>query len=165
MSKLSDMHDSKLISENNVKAYAEKLAKLFEGTIPVPDLKVRTSREPIEHLKSNQKAIYVFSYKGRPLKIGIAGPNSYARLAYQHYSPHSCRSNLAQKLINYKKTNSIEESFDEQNIKDWIKENCERFDLIYTDIDIWTLKLLEAAMHYEYKPLFEGRLKNFKKQK
>ena len=29
MSKLSDMHDSKLISENNVKAYAEKLAKLF----------------------------------------------------------------------------------------------------------------------------------------
>ncbi len=28
MSKLSDMHDSKLISENNVKAYAEKCIKV-----------------------------------------------------------------------------------------------------------------------------------------
>ena len=71
MSKLSDMHDSKLISENNVKAYAEKLAKLFEGTIPVPDLKVRTSREPIEHLKSNQKAIISFFIFILPNKIFI----------------------------------------------------------------------------------------------
>lgn len=85
---------------------------------------------------------YTFSYKNRPLKIGIAGAKSHARLSSQHYLPNSCKSNLAKKILKLHSLVQFEELTNIQNIGNWIKENCERIDLIYTNIDNWTLRLI-----------------------
>lgn len=160
MHKLSAMLKSGPLDAENLMEYAERLTQLSGGAIPLPNLEIRVKDKAIKHLEPNQKAVYTFSYKNRPLKIGIAGAKSHARLSSQHYLPNSCKSNLAKKILKLHSLVQFEELTNIQNIGNWIKENCERIDLIYTNIDNWTLRLIESAMHYKYKPLFEGTEKN-----
>ena len=43
------------------------------------------------------------------------------------------------------------------NIKDWIKSNCRRIDIIINaDLGVFTLELIEGVMHYKYEPKLEG---------
>jgi len=100
-------------------------------------------------------AVYTFNYKGNFLKIGKAGPKSKARFISQHYNPKSAMSTLAASIIN-----DIDmrcQGISESNVGDWIKCNCRRIDiLIPTDMGIFTLELIESALHYKYEPKYEG---------
>jgi hypothetical protein len=45
----------------------------------------------------------------------------------------------------------------ENNIGDWIKNNCRRVDILLDwDLGIFSLELIEAALHYKYEPVYEG---------
>ena len=46
---------------------------------------------------------------------------------------------------------------DEGNVGQWIKNNCRRIDILLdSDLGIFSLELIEAALHYKYEPVYEG---------
>lgn len=99
--------------------------------------------------------VYTFWYEGEFLKIGKAGPSSNARFLSQHYNPRSAQSNLAASLLSDKRMQ--DKGINENNVGDWIKNNCRRVDiLLNADLGIFTLELIEAALHYKYEPNYEG---------
>lgn len=106
-------------------------------------------------LPKGMMGIYTFWYEGKPLKIGKAGPKSNARFLSHHYNPKAANSTLAKSILSDK--NFSYQEIDENNIGDWIKSNCVRIDIIInSDTGIFTLELIEAALHYKYQPIFEG---------
>lgn len=108
-------------------------------------------------LVDNASAVYCFYYPelGTFLKIGKVSRNSNARYVYQHYG-FNARSTLAKSIIADKELN-IDDSLSENNIKDWIFNNCQRIDIILDkSLDVFTLNLIEMLLHYKYKPRYEG---------
>ena len=106
-------------------------------------------------LPIGKMGVYMFLYKGSFLKIGKAGPKSNARFYSQHYNPKSARSTLAASILSDKTIDGI--NITESNIGDWIKENCNRIDILLdADLGIFALELIEAALHYKFEPLYEG---------
>jgi len=105
-------------------------------------------------LPNKKMAVYSFVYNGVFLKIGQAGANSNARYESQHYHPNSSNSNLAKSLLN---DPLFKDFLNEDMITDWIKENCERYDII---IDAHygknTLNYIEGLLHKKYDPKYEG---------
>jgi len=112
-------------------------------------------------LEKDTIAAYIFMYGDKCLKVGKVGPNSNARYIYQHYHHKSSNSNLAKSLLN----DSIlrtSENFKELNVKEWIKANTERINLILDErFGIFVLGLLESFLHCRLHPKYEG----FKNQK
>lgn len=106
-------------------------------------------------LPYGKMGVYTFSYKDRFLKIGKAGSNSGARFLSQHYNPKSANSTLAASLI---MDNDMSEfGLNEINVKDWIKQNCRRVDIVIdSTLGIFALELVEAVLHYHYEPKYEG---------
>ena len=106
-------------------------------------------------LKSGTMGIYTFNYKGQFLKIGKVGPKSNNRFLYQHYVPGSAKSTLAVSIISDEDMQSL--GITKNNVGDWIKANCRRIDILLdADLGIFTLELVEAALHYKYEPKYEG---------
>ncbi len=99
--------------------------------------------------------IYTFYYNGVFLKIGRTGLKSNARFLSQHYNPKSAKSNLAKSILNDENMKHLD--LDENNISEWIKMNCQRVDiLISEELGIFALELVEASLHFKYKPIYEG---------
>jgi hypothetical protein len=99
--------------------------------------------------------VYTFWYNGSFLKIGKAGPKSNARFLSQHYNPRSAQSTLASSILSDK--NMENKSITEDNVGEWIKNNCRRIDvLLDVSLGIFALELVEAALHYKYEPTYEG---------
>lgn len=45
----------------------------------------------------------------------------------------------------------------DNNVGEWIKHNCSRIDvLLDVSLGIFTLELVEVALHYKYEPTYEG---------
>lgn len=108
-----------------------------------------------ESLPAGKMGVYLFLYDDVFLKIGKAGPKSNARFYSQHYNPKSAKSTLAASILS-DSTNSYE-GVGEENVGDWIKENCTRIDIIVDSyLGIFALELIEAALHYKYEPIYEG---------
>ena len=106
-------------------------------------------------LPKGKMAIYVFQFKGHFLKIGKAGPNSDARFRSQPYNPNSSQSNLAKSILNDPEMNHY--NLDTENIKNWIKNNIARVDIILDEsLGIFVLNFLEAFLHCKLKPKYEG---------
>ena len=125
--------------------------------------------------EENCMYVYSFWYNGEVLKIGKAGPNSRERYKNHHYNSLSSKSCLARSLliqgksvlsewgIDYEKELQLEAKTHKssKSIKDSIKNKCTRidvrlpFDSSIKD-DIFKLELVEAILHYVYKPIFEG---------
>ena len=106
-------------------------------------------------LPTGMMGIYTFWYKGQFLKIGKAGPNSNARFNSQHYNPRSAQSTLAASILRDRRMDG--QVIDENNIGIWIKNNCCRIDILLdSDLGIFALTLIEAALHYKYEPIYEG---------
>jgi len=106
-------------------------------------------------LPPNTMGIYTFWYNGIALKIGKAGPKSNARFLSQHYNPNSAQSTLAASILSDQEMRGL--GISEANVGDWIKRNCRRIDIIlYAGLGIFTLELIEAALHYKYEPKYEG---------
>jgi hypothetical protein len=99
--------------------------------------------------------IYTFWYEGKALKIGKAGPKSNPRFLSQHYNPKSTQSTLAASIL--RDENMYHTGVVETNVGEWIKDNCQRVDILFSvELGIFTLKLIEAALHYKYDPVYEG---------
>lgn len=106
-------------------------------------------------LPAGKMGIYTFWYDGKFLKIGKAGPKSNARYFSQHYLPNSARSTLAASILNDKRMQG--KCISEDNVGTWIKNNCRRIDILMdADLGIFSLELVEAALHYKYEPVYEG---------
>lgn len=106
-------------------------------------------------LPTGMMGVYTFWYQGEFLKIGKAGPSSNARFLSQHYNPRSAQSNLAASVLSDMRMQ--DKSINENNVGDWIKNNCRRIDILLdSSLGIFTLELIEAALHYKYEPIYEG---------
>jgi hypothetical protein len=106
-------------------------------------------------LPSKMMGVYTFWHEGESIKIGKAGPNSNARFLSQHYNPKSAQSTLAASILRDKRMQS--KGITEHTVGDWIKNNCRRIDILLdSDLGIFALELIEAALHYKYEPLYEG---------
>ena len=106
-------------------------------------------------LPTRMMGVYTFWYNGEFLKIGKAGPSSNARFLSQHYNPRSAQSTLATSILSDKRMQ--EKNITEKNVGDWIKNNCRRVDIILdSNLGIFALELIEAALHYKYEPIYEG---------
>lgn len=99
--------------------------------------------------------IYIFLYNEEFLKIGKVGPSSNARFLSQHYNPKSAPSTLAASILT--DLQMQDKGIDENNVGLWIKNNCRRVDILLdSDLGLFTLELIEAALHYKYEPRYEG---------
>ena len=83
----------------------------------------------------------------KPLKIGVAGPNSNARYSSQHYNENSANSNLAKSLVKAGMCNG--------KPKEWIKENTYRINAVFNNFNKPLAHALEAHLHLVYEPCFE----------
>lgn len=106
-------------------------------------------------LMPGKMGVYVFIYGDQFLKIGKAGPMSKARFLSHHYNPHSSLSNLAASILMDMEMALL--GITGNTVGSWIKTNCRRID-IFLDISLgyFTLELVEAILHYKYKPKYEG---------
>lgn len=108
-----------------------------------------------QSLRPGCMGVYSFYYEDRFLKIGKTGAKSNARFLSQHYNPNSSSSNLASSIL--KDPNMAYLNLNSQNISDWIKTHCRRIDILIDEsLGVFTLELVEAILHYKYKPLYEG---------
>ncbi len=112
-----------------------------------------------ESLEKGKMAIYIFIHNEIFLKIGKVGEKSKARFLSQHYGTTRSNSNLAKSILNNEKMVKRYSLDTKKNIGEWIMENTQRIDiLIPTDFGMKFLSLLEAYLHYQYKPRFEGKI-------
>mgnify|MGYP003613320100 CR=1 FL=1 len=125
---------------------------------PIPQGKCQIIDRGVPHVPKSlpvgKMGIYTFWLDGNALKIGKAGPSSNARFLSQHYNPKSAPSTLAASILvgNKHAADSTPE-----NVGSWIKQHCRRIDILFdSNLGIFTLELIEAALHYVYEPVYEG---------
>ncbi len=125
---------------------------------PLLDSQVEIVYQPLGHkpksLPSGKMAIYTFVYQENVfLKIGQAGPKSTARYQSHPYNLGSGPSTLAKSLVEDTSMPMVNAS----NVKTWIKNNCERYDVILdASLDVMILNCIEGLLHYKYLPKYEG---------
>lgn len=106
-------------------------------------------------LNEDFMVVYTFAFQGLYLKIGKAGPQSFARVNSHHYNPGSSNSNLAKSILADPHFGKF--ALTNENIKDWIKNNTTRIDiLIEKRLGIFVLNFVEACLHLKYQPKYEG---------
>ena len=104
-------------------------------------------------LPNGKMAVYTFVSNDKFLKIGRAGKKSKARYQSHHYYIKSGSSTLARSLVN----DTNEPTITENNVRNWIISNCERFDVIIdASLGSMTLNFIEGMLHYKYNPRYEG---------
>ena len=109
---------------------------------------------PPARLPDGKMAIYMFLLGDEFLKIGKANYRSNARFCSQHYGLNA-PSTLAKSLLSDSEMRSL--NITSSNIKNWIKTNCRRIDIIIdADLGVFALELIEGIMHYKYEPRYEG---------
>ncbi len=99
-------------------------------------------------------AVYIFVYQNEFLKIGKANANSHARFVSQHYG-FSAISTLAKSICSDERFTSIGVS--RENVKLWMMENLQRIN-IYVKANKATTELIEAILHYAFRPRYEGNI-------
>ena len=105
-------------------------------------------------LPAGKMAVYTFLYNNVFLKIGQANCNSPARYQSHHYYNSSTNSTLAKSLMNDSSMSAI---INGANITNWIRNNCERFDVIIdAKFGKYTLNFIEGLLHHQYQPKYEG---------
>ena len=107
-------------------------------------------------------AVYIFYLKeninfakdkNRFFKIGRVGPKSTARFDGHHYNPKSCGSNLAKSILKAKSSLGFRQIND---IGNFIRNNFIRINILFLKSSPeFSYELVEALLHYRYKPLFE----------
>ncbi|MDD2235020.1 MAG: hypothetical protein PHZ11_07720 [Desulfitobacteriaceae bacterium] len=144
--------------------YANKIDSLIQGVSsaigkPIPRKKYEILDRGLPHtqptgLPTGKMAVYMFLFNEEFLKIGKANYRSNARFCNHHYGL-SAPSTLAKSLLADNKMINL--SITPSNVKDWIKTNCRRIDIIIdADLGVFALDLIEAIMHYKFEPRYEG---------
>ena len=108
-------------------------------------------------LPTGFSAVYMFVLENNDeyqfLKIGKANSKSQARFVSQHYG-FSAQSSLAKSLYN-----DPEFNIDKENVKEWMLANLRRINIyIRSDCGKAVTELVEAVMHYAFRPKYEGSI-------
>ena len=112
--------------------------------------------QPLKHkpvsLQKGKIAVYTFYYNGDFLKIGQSVDNS--RYQSNHYTECKGQIRLANSIKADQKMMAV---VGNSRIDDWIKNNCERYDVLIdaSKHDKMTLNFVEGLLHYYYKPKYE----------
>lgn len=131
----------------------KKVAKLSGICLAEDTLTYKHGHSP-SSLPKGYGAVYVFMHGDKCLKVGKVGTKSHARYKSQHYNAGSSFSNLAKSLLS--KPDEYP-GIAELEIRDWIKNNTQRTNFLYSaGDDIFALNLLEAFIQCRLKPRFEG---------
>ena len=144
--------------------YKSEIENLITNTLAVTNTPLMLNQDfyivyqPQKHtplpLPKGKMAVYTFVYNGIFLKIGQANKNSKARYQSHHYYIKSGKSTLANSLM---KSNLISTPINTTNVTQWIKDNCERYDVIIDEkFGKYTLNFIEGLLHHQYKPKYEG---------
>lgn len=142
---------------NEIRDYIDNLFQSIDSTQSSKGIEVINRGYPHVPvaLPKNKVAVYMFRYKNQFLKIGKVGENSNARFQYQHYKPFSAQSTLAESILEDREMKL--EFLDDENVSEWILNNCGRIDIIIdSDTTKFKVDLIEAALHYKYQPKYEG---------
>lgn len=112
------------------------------------------------NLPKGYSAVYIFFYetgeKAEFFKIGKANKKSAARFTSQHYG-FSAPSTLAKSICSDEYFS--QQGLNRENINAWMKENLHRINIFITSDDGKALTgLIEATLHYKYRPRYEGSL-------
>lgn len=143
--------------------YSEEIKQLIIDAskltgLPIKDDDFYIEHQPLKHkpkaLPNEKMAVYTFVYNGVFLKIGQANANSKARYQSHPYHPDSANSTLANSIL---KDDSMPSLVTKDNITQWIRDNCERFDVIIDKkYGKNALNFIEGMLHYKYNPKYEG---------
>lgn len=141
---------------NEIKQLIIDASKLIGSPITEKDFYIEY--QPLGHkpkaLPKGKMAVYTFIYNGTFLKIGQANSKSKARYQSHHYYVDSGSSTLANSLL---KDSNMSALVNENNITQWIKDNCERYDVIIDEkYGKTALNFIEGMLHYKYNPKYEG---------
>lgn len=132
---------------------AKKGGKLDLGTV---EIEVLPKPHRPTDIPSGRMAVYCFFLGERPLKVGIAGPNSNARYRSQHYNPGSAGSTLAGSLIRHPDKVGVP-MLEPDEVGTWIKSNTDRVNiLVPVSFGRGLLPFLERFLHERWKPVYEG---------
>lgn len=109
-----------------------------------------------KNLPKGYAAVYMFAYNGEWLKIGKANTKSKARYTSHHYGfnalstlPKSLAADPAMSKYGICKENS----------RTWVEQNTYRINiLIKSEIGKAATELIEAVLHYKFRPRYEGAL-------
>ena len=136
----------------------EKIAELARISLQEDFLLVNplsAPHKPPHSLPEGKYAIYMFFWNDKCLKVGRVGKNSQARYTSQHYNPNSSNSNLSKFLLSRKEEFRLTVS--EENIGQWIKDNCDRIDFLFSsEYGDSFPKLIEVFVQCRLTPIFEG---------
>jgi len=135
-----------------------KVAKLSGLHFTCKSLTIEPLLKPHQPKKLQEgcSAVYIFSTDDNILKVGKVGAKSGPRYTSQHYNPKSSMSNLAASILKDKKY-SNHQHICEDNVGYWIKQNCDRVNIILSPSqDRFTLNLLEAFIQCRLRPVYEG---------
>ena len=105
-------------------------------------------------LPDGYAAIYIFIYQNEFLKIGKVNEKSNARFVSHHYN-FSAPSTLAKSICSDATFVSL--GINQENVKNWMLENLHRIN-IYVKSNKATTELVEAVLHYAFRPRFEGNI-------
>ena len=122
------------------------------GEIMIKDSATYRHKKPTS-LQNDEAAVYMFLTRDAFLKIGKANKKSNARYTSHHYG-FNAPSTLAKSLC----VNKIVKL--ESDAREWILNNTRRINILIncTDKDSkWATGLIEAIMHYKYRPRYEGK--------
>ena len=134
-----------------------KASKLAGKPIKIQELEM--IYQPLGHIPKSlppgKMTVYTFVYNGEFLKIGQANVNSKARYQSHHYHVKSGKNTLANRLL---VDSTMKKIIGSVPISDWIKANCERYDVLIDakKHDKLTLNFIEGLLQYKYNPRYEG---------
>ncbi len=142
-----------------------EVSKYLDNGIDMTKLEFNFNDKGHDKPTTKKDCMYIYSFWhddfDKPLKIGKDASQSKKRYKSYHYKPDSTNSTLAKSILsNYKMVKKY--NVNEKNITAWMHNNLYRINIempFYTEegFDIFTLELIEAILHYKYKPVFEGR--------
>lgn len=103
----------------------------------------------------NSVAVYMFAYNGIFLKIGKANQKTKARYESQHYG-FAAPSTLAKSLCADERAGY---GITRETTRQWIETNCHRINVIIkAEKGKAATELVEAIMHYKFRPKYEGAI-------
>lgn len=144
--------------------YIENVARELGYVLPRESYYIEDAgcphRQP-SSLPKGYAAIYIFVYesgaKCEYLKIGKVNANSAARFISQHYG-FSARSTLAKSICSDDEFRQM--GIAQENVKEWMLTNLHRVNiLIRTDQGKAATALVEAILHYRFRPRYEGNIR------
>ena len=88
------------------------------------------------------------------MKIGKVNSKSSPRFVSQHYG-FSAPSTLAKSLCSDDELSAL--GLNRDNVKEWMLHNLRRIN-IYVTSNKATTELVEAVLHYSFRPKYEGNI-------